>query len=138
MKYFFENFLRTLRESEEKTCTSFPRIFHEMKILSECKRFLSYGGLDTDQFIHINGKRIPRALPRTIIILALLLLGISAIINCIINYADGLQAILFPLDILLVVIMKLTSYVALLCQTEKIAELIEYLQMVIQQRMFGD
>lgn len=34
--------------------------------------------------------------------------------------------------------MKLTSYVALLFQTEKIAELIEYLQMVIQQRMFGD
>lgn len=107
-----------------------------MKILGECKRVLSYGGLGIGKSINIGGMHIPRFVPRTVISSALLLLGTSAIVNSIKNFGDGLEAVLYSFDCLIAMSMKLSTYLTLLWQTDQIAELIEHIRMVVNRRRF--
>lgn len=108
-----------------------------MKILSECKRFLSYGGLGTEPSINIAGKCIPRALPRAVISLAVFAFVISSAINCINSSDMGLTETLVPINYVVVFSVKLTSYGILIWKSNQIAELIDTLQLVIDKRMFA-
>lgn len=108
-----------------------------MKILESCKRVLSIGGLGNDKYTYIGGKRIPRAFSPVFIITAQLIFGVSAVKICIDNYAIDLQAMLFGLHCVILYTMKIISYGVLVSKTEQIHDLVEYIQMVVNERAFS-
>lgn len=107
-----------------------------MKILSECKRFLAYGGLGNDRSVNIGGTHIPRIFIRIFIYFLEILLDICHTINCINNIENGIQAVLYPLHCLVLNVIKLATFGVLIRKTGRIAELIDYLHMVVNQRRF--
>lgn len=106
-----------------------------MKILKECKQFLSYAGLGTEKYVNIGGKRIPRAMIRAIPITMLAFGSILQSINSINNYHHGLLEVLLPFHSCLHFVVKCAVYCALLWETNQISWLIGYIEMVIQRRM---
>ena len=108
-----------------------------MEILRECKKLLFYGGLGTEQYVHIGRKRIPRTMIRaTIIFFQLLLAGLTFIVSIKSFFKRGLAETLFPLQCSLLGSIKCSVYCVLLWKTNEIAQLIDYVQMVVQRRMF--
>lgn len=107
-----------------------------MNILQECKRFLPYGGLGTEQYVDIGRIRVPRTMVRTLLTSILLILSILYAIKCFIAYPLGLQAMLFPVHCLLINNTKLIIYRVFLWKTDQIAQLIDYLQAVVKERKF--
>lgn len=105
-----------------------------MKILSECKLSLSLAGLGNADFVDIRGKRIPRWMTRAYTLFGQFVLGGIALINSINKYSLGLHAVIYPFHGVVVVITKLAIYIVLMAKTERIAELIDYLEMVVNQR----
>lgn len=100
-----------------------------MKILQECKRFLSYAGLGSEH-------DVPRTISRAVVISVLTLLSTLHLINSIKNYDIGLQAVLFPAHCFLLGCMKMAIYFALIWKTTEIARLIDYIEMVVKRRRF--
>ena len=109
-----------------------------MKILQECKRLLSYGGLGTEQYVNIGGKRVPRAMIRAIPISMLILGAISQSIIVVNSIDLGLLPVLIPTHSFLHYMIKCVVYCILLWKTNEIARLIDYIEMVIQRRRFFD
>lgn len=105
-----------------------------MKILQECKQFLSCAGLGTEQYVHIGGKRIPRMMIRATLTFVLLSGAILQYINTINSFADGIQAMLFPIHFLIHNSMKWAVYCVFLWKTNKIAELIDRVETVVNRR----
>ena len=105
-----------------------------MKILLECKRLMSYGGVGTEQYVDIGGKRVPRMLIRVFVIFMLLSLTIIHSINCHERYPLGLHAMLFSAHLFLLNNLKLAVYCVLLWKTDQIAQLIDYLRTMVERR----
>lgn len=106
-----------------------------MKILRDCKRYMSYSGLDIRKTINIGGVQFSRTFIRTLIFSIQFLLDFIELINFINNYGHGLKAILFPLHCVILYTMKLAIYIVLLTKTNQIAELMDYLEMIVNKRM---
>lgn len=107
-----------------------------MKILRECVRFIAFGGLGSEKYVEIGSNRIPRLIPRAIILFSLVVVIILEIINSINRYDQGIQEILLPVHILVHNVVKLAVYLVLLGKIEQISELIDYIDMVVQKRLF--
>ena len=101
-------------------------------ILQQCKRLLSYGGLDTEQYIDIGGKRVPRIISRVIIMFGVMSLTIIHSVN--IYNALDLDRMLFHIHLAMLNNKKLAVYCVLLWKTDQIAQLIDYLRMVVERR----
>lgn len=84
----------------------------------------------------IGGKRVPRIISRFIIISGLLLLTVIHSIKIYNRYPLGLQALLFPVHCLLLNNMKLAVYCILLWKIDQIAQLFDYLEMMVKWREF--
>lgn len=115
----------------------FSNSYFEMgiKILSGCKMFLSFAGLGNSDCVYFGEKRIPRWIARAFTILGQFILGGIALTNSIGNYyKDGLPGVIYPFHSVVVVVTKLAIYIVLMAKTERIAELIDYLEMVVNQR----
>lgn len=108
-----------------------------MKILQDCQRFLSYGGVGTNQYVNISGIHIPRTLIRAILAFVLLLGSCLQLINIINTFAVGLHAMLLPVHCLLHNVVKSAVYSALLWKINEIHRLIDYMAMVVRQRKFS-
>lgn len=107
-----------------------------MKILKACKRFLSYAGLGHEQYVTIGGKSVPRMLIRAIYTAMLLTLSTINLIRCFMAYPIGPQAMLYPVLCFTLDINKFAVYRVLLYNTDRIAELIDYLETVVERRRF--
>lgn len=107
-----------------------------MEILSISQKCLRYVGLGHEQDIPIAGKRVPRTLVRCIIIGGQFLFAamFAAVVKC--EWKRGVFAIVFPLHMSVLVLMKLSIYVVLIAKTDAIADLIEYLQDIVGRRKF--
>lgn len=105
-----------------------------MRILKECKRFLSFAGLAVDKDVNVGGQKIPRIIPRAVLLLVLISLSISEIVIAVHCYSIDLQLFLYPMGCLLFFAVKLAIYTVLILKTNEIAELIDYLQMVVTLR----
>lgn len=102
-----------------------------MQILTECKLVMSYAGLGPAEKAKSN---ISRFVPR-IILSSTLMLHIWIQWHHLIQYkAHGVQAILFPIHCILIFVMKLATYIVFIAKAGKIAELIEYLELVVNER----
>lgn len=107
-----------------------------MKILKVCKRFLSFAGLGADEYVNIGGKNVPRMLIRAIYTAMLLTLSTINMIRCFMAYPIGPQAMLYPVLCFTLDMDKFAVYRVLLYNTDRIAELINYLEAVVERRMF--
>lgn len=105
-----------------------------MKTLSECQLFMSYAGLGTKKSVNIGGKHLPRAIIQILVVLVFISLLCIQVTNSINNFAIGPQAILFPVHSVVLVSIKLITFVILVVKIDEIAELFEYLQMVVNRR----
>lgn len=108
-----------------------------MKILTNCKTLLSCIGLTNELTISIGVKyKIPRVLLRCFTIVVLVLGTIFEILLCVKYKESGIYAVLFPLHITITILSMLLIYVGLLWRTSEIVELIDYMEMVVNQRKF--
>lgn len=107
-----------------------------MKILEECKRFLSYGGLGTEQFVNIGKERLPRWIIRAMLTFTHVLMNWMQAIILVNNYKLGLHAILLSIHCLLNYVVKCAVYWALVWKVNKIVDLFYYIEIVVQRRMF--
>lgn len=105
-----------------------------MEVLSFSRKCLQFAGLGTDRHIHAGGKRVPRMLVRCIILGAEL--SVAAMFAMLVNqnWKHGLQAILFPLHMQLLAIVKIAFYTTLMVKSARMAELIDYLNDVVDKR----
>lgn len=108
-----------------------------MEILGECQLFMSYAGLSINKFVNIGGKHLPTTIIQTLILSALISFVCIQLTNSVNNITIGLQAMLFPVHCLVLVSIKLVTFIVLMVKNGEIAELIEYLQIVVNQRMFN-
>lgn len=95
---------------------------------------MSYGGIGIEQNVNVGGLYIPRTMIRTIVITGQLLLWLPQMYDCVNKYADGPGKILFPIHSVLAYSVKMSIYAVLLSNTNRIAQLFEYLQMVVAYR----
>lgn len=107
-------------------------------ILQELKRILSYQGLGIDQYDEIRGYRIPRMMIRATFIFGVFSMATIQIIN-IWNSRDlGLQVMLLPVQLLLHIVIIGAVYLFLNYKTDKIADLMDKFEMVVQRRKLFD
>lgn len=109
-----------------------------MKILQETKRLLAWGGLGRDTTIYAGGYRIPRWVPRFIVIFGHVVLFTVHSIKIYNYYPYGLEALLFPVHCIALNNMKLSVYCVLVYKTPLINELMDYLEVVVNERRFLD
>lgn len=64
-----------------------------------------------------------------------IVLGVLHSTNCVLYYANGVQAILYALHCLVYNVLNSVIYCALIAKSNHMAELIEYFQMVVNERM---
>lgn len=107
------------------------------KVLRECKRYLSYAGLGTEQFVNIGRMWIPRTLIRAIVMFALLGMAILMVIKTINDYNISLNATLLPIHCLVHNITKFAVYSVLIRKIDQIVRLFDYVEMVVRRRMFN-
>lgn len=107
-----------------------------MKILGECKRILAYGGLGRANTVNIGGCNVPRLAIPTITLALLFPPNYFEISQCIIGYQqpDRLNQMLYPFHLFVLSSLKKVAYFVLILKTDEINELIEYMQMVIDER----
>lgn len=105
-----------------------------MPILNGCKRILTYSGLDSIEFSQFNQKCICQLTIRLIVYSVLIICILSVCTFYSDKAADGLDTILMPLAILITWISLLLTYTSLMLNTDKIADLMEYLENVIEKR----
>lgn len=116
-----------------KNCPKPPNM---KKILGASKTCLLIVGLSSDKFVPIGGYNVPRSLVRFIVVLGQLSFAAMQIIILIRNLKLGLYAILFPVHVILLFFMKVSIYVVLMIKTDRITELIDYMQDVIDKSRF--
>lgn len=105
-----------------------------MKILDGCRAALSYLGLGADTLVRLGGFSVPRALIRATIISAQIVCIVLAAIVCAKHYNHGLQVILIQVHVMLLFLSRLSIYVALALKTDEITGMLDYLQMVVDER----
>lgn len=108
-----------------------------MKILYECKLFLSYEGLGAEQYVNIVGIQIPRAILRALVAFMLFSLSTINLIRCFMAYPHGAQALLYPVLCFTLDVNKFVIYCALLWKTDQIAQLTDYLETAVMRRTFS-
>lgn len=108
-----------------------------MQVLGQCKRFLSYGGLSNQPSIHFGCASVPISISRSVVIGSQLLLMLAAALSTVHKYAVSLKAIIFPVYTFLIVAIKLATYIDALSKIDKIDEIFDYLQAVVNKREFA-
>lgn len=107
-----------------------------MQILGECKRFLAYFGLGTEKFVNIGEMKVYRALIRAYILSVIIFVVVVQIIIVYTYYAVDPQLALYSVFLFILFGTKLIAYVCLISKTTEIAELVEYLEMVVKKRVY--
>lgn len=107
-----------------------------MKILGASRKYLLYMGLASERHLPIANFRVSRALVRCTIIGSQLALATIFAVNITREWERGLYAVVFPLHLFLLISSKLCIYTVLAVKTDRIAELIDYLQHVVDARKF--
>lgn len=105
-----------------------------MQILGSAKKMLIYLGLGRDYHADIGGFKIPKPVIWLWLLFTQVYFAGMQVIVIIINHAGGLPAILFPAHCISLIIMKSTIYTVLVLKTQKMWELIDYLQDVVTIR----
>lgn len=105
-----------------------------MKVLGTSRKCLSYVGLGNERYIPVAGIRVPRELIRCLYTSAEVSGIIMFAMIAIINLPFGLQAVLFPLHLISLSCMKTSMYTVLMAKAARMAELGDYLQMVVDER----
>lgn len=105
-----------------------------MEILSSSRKYLRYAGLGTDRHIHVAGKHLPRTFVRCVIMGAELSVAAMFIMIVHKNMEHGLQAILFPLHMLMLACVKISFYTTLMVKSARMAEIIDYCNDVVDRR----
>lgn len=95
---------------------------------------MSYLGLGANTRVSLGGFSVPRAFIRATIISAQIVCIVLAAIVCSKHYNDGLQVILFQVHVMLLFLSRLSIYVALVLETNEINGMLDYLQMVVDER----
>lgn len=104
-----------------------------MKILKESEKLLSYAGLSTALSVSVGGKIIPQILLHLTFCALLMLCMILECILGINGYADNIVSSLYPLCVTITLISAMAVYVVLIWKSNKISELYENLENVIEQ-----
>lgn len=107
-----------------------------MNILSECKTILTYAGLTETKHIEIAGRMINRTLIRMTMICLLFTALVIEFIVCLKGRHKSVDNVLLPLHLGLSCLASLFIYVRLMMKADKIHELIEYLEDVVNKRNF--
>lgn len=107
-----------------------------MKTLAEVKRLSALIGLNKEKFIQIFGIQIPREFICNFIVCSLVTGAISEILVYVNNRHGGIDSILAHLYIVVSVTSSVIIYLCLVRKNDEIMELFDYLEMVVNQRMF--
>lgn len=113
------------------------KVIATMKVLGMSKLCILYVGLGKENFIPIYGYKVPRLLPRLFILLAKSSFATAQLLISIDRWNDGLHAVLFPLHAMVVFLIKTSIYAVLITKTDQIAEIIDYLQEVVDKRAYS-
>lgn len=105
-----------------------------MRILNICKLCLGYAGLGKEEAVTICGRSVPRSFIRFFIVSSQVFFVTMEVLVLRKNLTSGLNAILYPLHLMLLYAMKGCVYVVLVNKSGTIAELIDYMQDVIDER----
>lgn len=108
-----------------------------MQILFQCKRIMSYVGLVNETTVKIAGINYPILLFRVTVLLTQFWIFSVQILRAAKLYAISKPSTLFALYAGLSIFIKLATYVVMLMKIGKIAEIFDYLQMVVRKRMFA-
>lgn len=109
-----------------------------MQILKNCKTVLAYAGLGDKQYVRIGGKNVSKTTVQCFILVTNMLFGLSQIIICAKHYENGLNAMLFSLQFILVIITKGSMYISFTRTTGTMAKLFDLLENVVNERMVMD
>lgn len=106
-----------------------------MKLLGVCRLVLAQCGLNKS--VIIAGRQVPSILIRTILLSLSLCHVFLQIFACIVNARKGINAMLIPLHIGLAASVQLTIYIALMLKRADILKLLDYLQRIVDERMWN-
>lgn len=105
-----------------------------MKILGISDKCLQYAGLGIAPHFQVANERVSRAFVRCVVIGGQLA-GVNMFAMIVkTNMALGLQAILFPLHVIVLSTIKISVFVVLMTKSTRMAELGDYLQRVVDKR----
>lgn len=107
-----------------------------MRILGMSRLCLLYIGLGSQSYVPIFGYNVPRALIRLFVILAQISFATLQFLVGREKCNEGLYAILFPMHLMVLFTMKALIYGVLIVKTNRITELIDYLQEVVTTRTY--
>lgn len=116
---------------------TFESTLHAMKTLTGVKRLSAVIGLNEENFIQIHGYKVPRAFIRNFIVFSLLTAVMVEILVYVKNREGGINSILAHLYIVVCLASMLFTYLCLVWQNNELVRLFDYLQMVINERMFS-
>lgn len=105
-----------------------------MAILTDCKRILTFSGLNSSTSTQIDQKFILQITIRITIYAVLITCILSGCVLCSKMFVDGPAAILMPIAILITWTSLTLTYTSLMLKTNNIADLIVYLENVIRKR----
>lgn len=102
-------------------------------MLRESKQVLGYVGLGTDAFVRINGKLVRRICIRCGILAMLVLCVAFQCALCMQKNIYDLHSILLPFVTALTCVSMILTYISLVLKTERIKELFDYVQHLIDK-----
>lgn len=105
-----------------------------MKILQECKAILTLLGVGAEKIARINNRNIPRIILRCNIIVPFF---ICIYFSCVFsknNIGHGAAVILMPIVLSVTFFFQVIVYSSLLLKTTEIAELMDFLENIVNQR----
>lgn len=104
-----------------------------MEILSTSKKCLRYVGLGGERHFSIANVRVSRTTVRCLILGCQLSYGTIFVGMVIKDRHLGLQQILFPLHLIFLTTIKISIYSVLMVKSDRIAQLVGYLQKVVNK-----
>lgn len=107
-----------------------------MEVLTQTKRFFAYLGLGNENGVVVRNTHISKGTIRVFLMFIQVCFAFPEILNCVNNYAIGLHAIMISIHRLIHYVVHLTTYVIWVTKMGKFAELVDYLQQVIDKRMY--
>lgn len=107
-----------------------------MHILRKCKVLLSYAGLG-DNCVRIGERHISKTAIQWLVVSVNVFSTLQQLLICQKYYESGLQAMLFPLHVVIVITSKVLLYISLIRNASLIDQLFIFLQELVTERTFS-
>lgn len=106
-----------------------------MKILRACRLVLAQTGLSNEKFACFTSRNVSPKYIRFISLSIQLSHMLMQMYHCIRDYSNGITAILLPFHLVIAATVQLFVYFSLILQSDQIAELLNFIQRVVDERM---